>query len=668
MRMKHTHYSSMIVWLARLTFVLAIALVVGPAWARDLDAGSDGEHLWLVLEDPAPKEKGKPGLLIYHMSDQPDEPARGRMIRLEPIKGELMPRGLAVGDGRLMMVMTDREIQTVRSAWSQVQLRWETERRELPALPKDCVLVSLVVDNRGPWALVRVEAQAVLDELDRVEDKPNPSDLDKVLLNRALGLPDHFELNPTKPSSEDAEKKDTGEMVEDEPTETPDPDADVDADTDPDPPAGEIDAQRDENETTTEPAEPRTPAYRLIYLKADRWVSAPLPEGFAADRHAELVLMPENDRPSIIVQSGPAEASTGELRWFTPINPIGSGDAEASQSNSEAGLSIESDAWLARTVQLPPGRTLGQWSATLMDRHIVVCSERSRSKQSLSVELYQVRGEEVNTIGRVNLPTDGSAIWSAMPWQGAVGVVAQPGPKLQNPADGSEPAQPLAGLIAMDRNGEIVTGSGENKGIIPLIERTPSRWEGNADIFIQMGAFVIAMVMMVLFYRRAPRGDQLVLPERVVLATFGRRIIAGTIDLVPGFLLAGLLFDVSLNETMRYWPGNGLPKALPAMRPGFVVIGVTVMHTTIFEFIFARSIGKWVTGLYVADLSGKPAPPVPSLIRAASRVFDLFAPLMLILAVISPGRQRLGDILARTLVVMQLPEEREEDETNHDEY
>jgi uncharacterized RDD family membrane protein YckC len=165
------------------------------------------------------------------------------------------------------------------------------------------------------------------------------------------------------------------------------------------------------------------------------------------------------------------------------------------------------------------------------------------------------------------------------------------------------------------------------------------------------------MFMMVMFYRRAPQQDQLDLPDHLVLASFSRRAIAGMIDLAPGFFLAGLIYDVSIGETvLESWPGNGIEKAFAAMRPGFVVIGVTLFHTTICEFILARSLGKIMMGMYVADLHGKPAPPMPCFGRALSRAFELFAPLMILVAVISPARQRLGDILAKTTVVMRKPE------------
>jgi len=145
-----------------------------------------------------------------------------------------------------------------------------------------------------------------------------------------------------------------------------------------------------------------------------------------------------------------------------------------------------------------------------------------------------------------------------------------------------------------------------------------------------------------------------------VLASLDKRIISGLIDLLPGMLIAAAIFNVSWVEIARLWPGTPTEKTLHAMRPGLLVIGITVLHTTLFELITARSIGKWLTGLYVSDFRGKPAPPGASTVRAILRLLDMVALLLLIIPLISPARQRLGDILARTIVVTRLPDPEEE--------
>ncbi len=636
---------------------LALLMLFGPdrsASAGDLDAASDGEHLWLVIEDPEPEDE--PGLIVYHLG--PDG-KRGQLVEFDRLTGELMPRGITAGDGRLLLVLADRRIEVIRPVWSELQRKWVGASKPLPSLPDGCALMSITLGKRGPWALVRVESEQTLDKLDGAARALRQTEDDPEALNRALGLPEGFELKPgdakdkeapsdnpqqQQPESDDSASDHAGEgggvPIDTPGTRTTDTDETVTADTQPGEPV-----------ETQQPPAPRTPAYRLIHLSGGKWVAEPVPEGFGAPRRAALLFRDGDDRPSIIAERSRAGAAIGELIRYQPMPS--SDDAD------------ESPAWAEHRVVLSPP-VCGQWSATLVNKQVVPTAERMRSDQMVSVRASLLRVAGATRLGTIDLPTNGRSNWAAVPWRGGIALVGRPGPKLeQNEAD-TDPIRPVAGLVAMDLGGQPIVDSEEDNGIVVLYEARPSRMEDNADRLIQIGAFITAMVMMMLFFRQAPRGDQLELKEGVVLASFGRRFVAGLIDLAPGFWVAGLVYDITINQTILFWPGNGVEKVLPAMRPGFLVIAVTVAHTTLFEFITARSIGKWFTGLYVADLTGKPAPPGPSLTRALSRAFDLFAPLMLMLMVISPARQRLGDILAKTLVVMHEPEARDENEQDDD--
>ena len=639
-----------------ITLALLMLFVPGrEALAGDLDAASDGEHLWLVIEDPEPEDKDEPGLIVYHLSAASE---RGQLAEFDRLPGELMPRGIAAGDGQLLMVMADRRIEVVRPVWSKLQRKWVGTRKSLPALPDGCALMSITLGNRGPWALVRVESEQTLDKLDdaaraRVQKQSDPG-----ALNRALGLPEGYELNPTDTPGNNTPS--------DNPEAGPGPDdvtggdAEGEAGTPIDPPAARAagtdeaaagDTQPDEQAQADQPPAPRTPAYRLIHLSGGKWGAQAVPEGLAAPRRAVLLFPDGDDRPSIIAERSRAGAATAELTRYRPVPPAdGAGDGPG---------------WAEHRIELSPP-VFGQWSAALVNKQVVLSTERMRSDQMVSVRSSLLRVAGATRIGTIDLPTNGRSNWAAVPWRGGIALIGRPGPKLEQGESDTDPIEPVAGLIAMGLGGQPIVDSDSDNGVVVLYEAKPSRIEDNADRLIQIGAFITAMVMMMLFFRQAPRGDQLDLKEGVVLASFGRRFVAGLIDLAPGFWLAGVVYEITINETILFWPGNGVEKVLPAMRPGFLVIVVTVAHTTLFEFITARSIGKWFTGLYVADLTGKPAPPGASLARALSRVFDLFAPLMLMLMVISPARQRLGDILAKTIVVMHEPELREENEQDDD--
>ncbi|MFN3166920.1 MAG: RDD family protein [Phycisphaeraceae bacterium] len=690
--------------LALLLWLCGVAL---GARAADLSAVGDGEHLWLVVEDPEPAKRDQPRLLIYHL---PDDAERGQMAGLEPLAGALMARGLAAGEGELLIVRKDRSVALIRPAMSPLLQRWVYETGSLPRLPDGCALVSIAIGARGPWALVRVESAKTLEQLDRAGARPEATDEDLTELKRVLGLPEDFDFEPGagppgpsgkqptpatdggndtagdvesgEPSGEDAPPgpaidgidfngEDTEsrwvvpghaftlaqrgtDALDGEPT--PGDAAEVGAAAVPDAVADDREGDR-----ALSP-----PVYRLITTRGGRWVSSPLPADFAAPKHAELVVRVGDDRPTILTQVNADGATPGQLLRYTPAAVAS--DAPSGGPGDTASASPDR-AWSGQVVKVQP-TPLGPWTAVPIDRQLAVIVERSRSDQSVAVEAFVLRGDKATPLRRLTLPTDGPARWSAVAWGSGLALVARPGPELEavETERGDAPAiEALAGMIALNvMSREIVRADEDDTGVVVLYEGEPTALQGNADLLIQIGAFVVAMLMMMLFYRRAPRGDQLDLPDRVVLAGYGRRAIAGLIDLMPGFWLAGVLYDTTFSETILYWPGNGVAKVIPAMRPGFVVIAVTVAHTTLFEFVFARSIGKWFTGLRVADLAGKPAPPGPAFVRAVSRVFDLFAPLMLVLVVISPARQRLGDILAKTIVVTHEPEEEqkqaEEDE------
>lgn len=608
--------------------LFAFLFVTLPATARDLEAVADGEHLWLIEEDPEATDEDGPRRLIYHTSVDAES---GALFKLDPIKGGLMSRGFAAGDGRLLMVDEDRQLLTLRPVWSDLLKRYMYDRQTLPALPEGCSLLSLAIGARGPWALVLVEDAALIAHLEpRVNKDSTP--LDRKMLNRALGLPDDYELNLSGDKSEQTpeekeESEDQAPVNEEESAEQASAEADVDA-------AGD------------KPSRQPVRELRLICLQGGRWVSVPLPDGFPDPKQAALVMADDDTRPTLVIETEPTSQVGPSLIRYSPIWP-----------NEDA----EQPAWAENITTPRPG--IGKlWAAAMVDGQTVLTVESGRTMNRLWLDAYLLRGNNANKFGQFSLTTQDKTRWSAVPWRGGLAAVARPGPAWTVELEQVVPTAPLGSLVTIGFNGEPIMVTGTASSVVLLHEPEEQASDGNADLYIQIVTFASAMVLMLLFYRRAPRPEQIDLPDNVMLASFGRRLIAGFVDLGPGFFVAGVMYDTTINETMLYWPGNGVPKVLSAMRPGFIVIAVTILHTTIFEFITARSMGKWLTGMYVADLSGKPAAPVPCLIRSVSRAFDLFAPLMLVVALISPARQRLGDILAKTTVVMSKPEPIEQED------
>ncbi|MEM9347778.1 MAG: RDD family protein [Planctomycetota bacterium] len=621
--MRPIHLLNPALWLSVLTLAALYAAL--PTKAGDLPAASDGESLWLLdPTPPAQNDQGdEPELVFYHL---PTDTKSYLAHKLDPIKGELMPRGLAAGDGRLLVITTDRKVTTIRPEWSELMRRYEYKARTLTALPEGCTLVALNIGERGPWALVQVQSRELLEKLDETSKQKQPDTglTDQQMLNRALGLPDGLEWIDGEPYEPEKQTEDIQEQ---------EPEA----------------AEAQVADKVAEPAEePKLPAYRLIHLRSSQWASVPLPGNFEMPREAALLTRPGEDRPTLLIDSDTPRGPM--LTRYNPVEPV----QIFTGTKDEKSLS-QKPAWTKLTtgMQLSPGR---QWSAELINGQVIVALERFRPREVVTIDTFLLHGDDAYEIGTVNISIGDNARWALLPKQNDIGLIASPAPPPDPEATNRLPT--LALLAGLSLDGQALFQNDQGSALLmPIAEKKPTLFDGNADLFIQIMTFIIVMLVMLMFYRRAPQPDQLDLPDHLVPASLGRRAIGVMIDLAPGLFISGLIYDVTVSEILiDSWPGNMKEKAFAAMRPAFVVIGITLVHTTVCEFILARSLGKILMGMYVADLSGKPAPPMPCLGRALSRAFELFAPLMILVAVISPAGQRLGDILAKTTVVMRKPE------------
>lgn len=617
---------------------LALVCLALPCAGQDLGVVADGKHLWLVFESAG--ESGEQ-IEVYHRV-RGDEPGRMRVV--EPIAGRLRPGGVAAGGGRLLLVMDDGRVMT-RTPFEQAHgWGWAFRSGELPTLPDGCSLASFVAGDESVWALVRVDKTEALSAIEPrpVTARRLQQDEFRRRLNLVLGLPPEVDLFPdrSEPAPEpEAESDEPGSdaqngteteteneadaPADDDAAGEPGPDAAPDASTDQDAPG---DTDSDAGAEIDAEVQIDVPVYRLLQMESGGWVSVPLPEGFGLPRRAALV---ERDagRPVIVTQP-----DNRDWRLVMCLPREGTG-------------------WREAVYSLPGS---GPWAVTPVAGQVVLAVERERGQDRVWTELYLLRAGRAHGLGAVDLPTTSVARWGVVGTASEAMVLTRPGPLMQSGQEGDEPPVALAGFRRVGLNGV----QGEVEALLP---REPTRWEKNADWLIQILTFAAAMALMMLFWRQTPGRTEVRLPERIVLAPLSRRMLSGLIDLTPGLWVAGAVYGLGVDELLlRHWPGTPVPKPPAAMIPGWVVIAVTVGHTTACEFIAARSIGKWFTGLYVADFRGVPAPPGATFVRSITKVLDLVAWLLLLLPIISPHRQRLGDVLAKTVVVMREPEEPEE--------
>lgn len=138
-------------------------------------------------------------------------------------------------------------------------------------------------------------------------------------------------------------------------------------------------------------------------------------------------------------------------------------------------------------------------------------------------------------------------------------------------------------------------------------------------------------------------------PQPVALAQLGQRGIAWLIDLIVITLIA-------LIPASYFLPSDGEPSMQEITENGgvlAVMFVVYILYPLIMEAARGATIGKLIVGLRVVNLDGTPIGLRAALLRSLLRLVDgMFVGVIGALAIqLSPKRQRLGDRVARTLVV-----------------
>jgi len=606
-------------WQRCLLALLVTAVLAGAAHAQDLNVASDGDHLWLAVTG-YPVE-GEPQVQVYHRVKGDDI---AMMRTLDPIPGTLGRNGVFAGGGQLVIAMADDAFVSVRPVFSEFEKRWVYEYSTWPAIPDACSVSALAAGDETIWALVRVETAEALERLASPQGgaRPDIRSGDE-LLDMSMGLPPGV-FGDAEP---DASNEEVATPVDGEAADPPESEGNPEAPPLEEPSEGGPAADQAEVDAEVE-AEPKpfVATYVLIRVRQHRWSSVPMPEGFDRPALAELLMRsPDDARPIVLMR--PRGSSLNQLvSW------------RYTEGEWARRQYVVTRAW--------------SWSAAIVQDQVVVGIERSRDENGVTVELVLLRDNRARRIGELNTRSTDLPRWRIISYDGDATLVARPGPAMLKPEQGEAPIA-LIGLSSVNMMGTVT------RDLDVMLINTMPDVSKSVDIYIQLIAIGIALTVLMLHWQKTPYNKPVEFRDHVMIAPWGRRVIGGCIDLVPGVVLTLALYKsmgIGWRELALNWPGNFVDKPWAALRPALWVIGITVFHTTAFEFITARSIGKWLTGTYVADYRGRPAPPVPSIFRALLRTIDMLAPMMIFLPALTPHRQRLGDVLCKTMVVCRTPD------------
>jgi uncharacterized RDD family membrane protein YckC len=93
------------------------------------------------------------------------------------------------------------------------------------------------------------------------------------------------------------------------------------------------------------------------------------------------------------------------------------------------------------------------------------------------------------------------------------------------------------------------------------------------------------------------------------------------------------------------------------MLPYWIGLIVYALHPLITEVIFGRSVGKMLFGLKVESVDGSRPTRGALALRNIIRIVEVLTLFPLVLVFYSPLRQRLGDVVARTIVTRPAAEQ-----------
>jgi uncharacterized RDD family membrane protein YckC len=133
------------------------------------------------------------------------------------------------------------------------------------------------------------------------------------------------------------------------------------------------------------------------------------------------------------------------------------------------------------------------------------------------------------------------------------------------------------------------------------------------------------------------------------LASFGRRIVAVILDFIAVWSLISVIVMLVPLRLLE----DGFQRKGPAILIPIGLCSLVLIYYVLFETLFGATPGKAIAGIQVCYRDGEACNLRAASVRNILRVVDAFAAYLLgfLVAVFSDSRQRIGDLVAGTVVV-----------------
>jgi uncharacterized RDD family membrane protein YckC len=339
----------------------------------------------------------------------------------------------------------------------------------------------------------------------------------------------------------------------------------------------------------------------LMHLLDDKWETLPLPEAVLELQQLQLITLGKEQQIGFV----------------------------GLHQNQLVQVKRIADQWQSQTLplQLKHGEQL-HWMK-VNNQTIVTAS--SQSDKQVIITPHLLADDQIFELGQFEQPLDSVKRWALLAMGQRVGLITE------------HPDDQLT-LRTMDLQG------------VQLEEPLNIAITDPTDVLNQPGRLIVSMALMaavlVMFsiWRRDPANAKITLPKGYQIASVSRRFMALAIDLAPCGLLSSWLNGISIQQLIDQWPGVAI--TWEQLLPGLLTICLFTLHTTITEVFTAQTLGKKLMGISVYTMAGQAPDLWQILLRNLLKILDLIAWYVLpMLVIVSAYRQRLGDVVARTIVV-----------------
>lgn len=585
---------------------LGVAML-GSAMAETWWAGGQAEHLWVVVEDTGVASSdqeggggggGGGGVAVKLLHRGPGDPA-GELHLVERLSGRLASPagggGVVTSGDAAWLTYRGGAVQRVDASSGDLQGQWRFNGRMEAGLPEGFAARSIALVDGTLWALVHAQTPAAMQAL--------------------LDTQTHLTPNPTASTASTQPSAPTASAG---------------------PAVAGLDA--------------------LLTMRGSRWEVAPIPLPDRYSHEGEAWLMGE---------SGAAMGTSGGLTvpLLLTRKPPSQGAPEAeAEAAAEAEMTL-----LTASRWTPAGWESERYSlrrgdgvqAAMVDGLLVVAERVSQTGAGVGVPRIEVsvleRGE-TTAVGVVDLPVQASSGWAMVPEGGGVLLLGRKLPGAEAGAVGASGEG--AAAVPLTLTAVRLDLRGKASEPFDYLE-APAAGRPVADYVVLVAVSAVAVLVLLIFWRRNPRRHVVRLPDTLRTAPLSQRLLAGLIDLMPVLFVVSRAYGISMRELLSVrWPSavaEAGGRSWEVIEPSCVAIGVFTLYTLVFELIFRWTPGKRLARLRVTDLRGGRGTWMQVVGRNLLKPLDLVAQVLLLLPVVLPSRQRLGDLLARTVVVAPIP-------------